>query len=132
MKSNIIGYWFQSEILITNVNVFKYFTNEFFQTLIFLIVRIGLSVEEMIFKTSTVAGCLTNPTDSKLYLHWDEMKWNINGAVKEENIPVNELCSDLDNITAVMFPGKRQCVQYNIQCFHFRPISHCPRVLAHM
>ena len=66
--------------------------------------RVGLSLEEMTAKTST-SNCLTDPSDEKLYLHWDEMKWDIFGDVKEENVSVDELCTEIDPISTVLFPG---------------------------
>ena len=59
----------------------------------------------MIAKTGTMADCLTDPSDGRLYLHWDSMTWNINGDVKTVNISVDEMCREDEDLTVMIFPG---------------------------
>ena len=64
----------------------------------------------MIAKTGKFASCLTSPTHPGLYLHWDDMVWNMFGEVSEVNVTVAEMCKEREDLTVMIFPGKIKCI----------------------
>ena len=70
-----------------------------------LLVRNPLSMEEMI-KMTTSKDCTANHIDrDKIYLSWDDMKWNIFGTVDVFNVSTKEVCRPKSQTTNIFLPG---------------------------
>ena len=71
----------------------------------------------MIAKTGKFDSCLTSPRHPGLYLHWDDMVWNMFGEVSEVNVTVAEMCKEREDLTVMIFPGK---IRINCSLYLFK------------
>ena len=89
MKSRRPGFWFQSRMNVTNVNIFS-----------------SLSLVDMISLTSQDVCGTDQVGEEKMYLAWANMNWKIVGEVTTVDVDKEEFCRASDDSHLTLFPGK--------------------------
>ena len=78
MKNRDPGYWYEPKMNVTNVNIFS-----------------NLTTGEMINLTTAGVCVQQEAVKERLYLGWEDMKWNVFGSVETLNITTEEFCSSV-------------------------------------
>ena len=93
MKVRDPGYWYQSRMDITNINILT-----------------NLRLSDLLSLTTTEVCRLDQLGEEQVYMAWPDMKWKVVGDVATVNVSLSTLCRRQEESFFTLLPGQFYCV----------------------